>query len=236
MSVTEGYRIAEVAAMTGFTAATLRYYEEIGLTPPAARSASGYRVYRARDVDRLRFISRAKHLGCSLPEIAELVGAWEGDRCERVQQRLRERVTAKIHETKSRIADLVQLTSDLQRTSAALAGPPAAGDGPCDEGCVCMRTPAIACTLDPGEMPDRLAEWRHLLSATVRRVPLATGMRIEFGPTAPLEDVARLVAAEQACCAFFSFAITVDDRGVGLDVTAPPEGQPVVEALFGAPA
>jgi hypothetical protein len=52
----------------------------------------------------------------------------------------------------------------------------------------------------------------------------------------PLDEVARLVAAEQACCAFFAFAITVDDRGPALEVQAPDDATEIVTALFGAAA
>ena len=77
MTVTEGrYRIAEVADRTGFSTPTLRYYEEIGLLPPAERTPAGYRVYDDRAVARLRFVARAKQLGCSLEEIADLADAW----------------------------------------------------------------------------------------------------------------------------------------------------------------
>jgi len=52
---------------------TVRFYERQGLLPAASRTASGYRLYTADDVDRLRFIRRAKTLGFSLHEIAELL-------------------------------------------------------------------------------------------------------------------------------------------------------------------
>jgi hypothetical protein len=51
-----------------------------------------------------------------------------------------------------------------------------------------------------------------------------------------LPELARLVAAEQACCAFLSFRITVDQRGVGLEVRAPAGADEIVTALFGAAA
>ena len=49
-------RINEVAAETGLTTRAIRYYEEIGLLEPAARSDGDYRLYDASDLDRLRFI------------------------------------------------------------------------------------------------------------------------------------------------------------------------------------
>ena len=52
------YRIEEVAARTGFTKRTLRYYEEIGLITPAGRSEGNYRLYSEADVARLQRIKR----------------------------------------------------------------------------------------------------------------------------------------------------------------------------------
>jgi len=53
--------------------------------------------------------------------------------------------------------------------------------------------------------------------------------------TAELQRTATaLVAAEQDCCQFLRFAITVDVRGVALEVTAPDDARPIVESLFGA--
>jgi hypothetical protein len=52
----------------------------------------------------------------------------------------------------------------------------------------------------------------------------------------PVEELVRLTAAEQDCCGFFAFAVTIDGRGVGLEIRAPDDAMPVVHALFGTPA
>ena len=57
--MTTGLKIKEVADASGFTAATLRYYEQIGLLPEATRTPAGYRTYDRRTLDRLAFIARA---------------------------------------------------------------------------------------------------------------------------------------------------------------------------------
>lgn len=67
------YSIGEVAANTGFSADTLRYYERIGLLPPPGRSPGGRRIYRERDLNRLRFIRHAQAVGFTLAEIAQLL-------------------------------------------------------------------------------------------------------------------------------------------------------------------
>jgi len=48
--------------------------------------------------------------------------------------------------------------------------------------------------------------------------------------------LALLAAAEQDCCRFFGFAITIDQRGIGLDITAPSDAHAALTALFGTPS
>ena len=67
-------RIQEVAAMLGLTTRTLRYYEELGLLKPAARSEGDYRLYDEADLERLRFIKGLRDdAGFSLAEIGQLL-------------------------------------------------------------------------------------------------------------------------------------------------------------------
>jgi DNA-binding transcriptional MerR regulator len=70
-------RIGEVAARTGTTARTIRYYEELGLLPASgARPSGAHRVYDDADVERLQDVLRLKELlGVSLDELRELVAA-----------------------------------------------------------------------------------------------------------------------------------------------------------------
>jgi DNA-binding transcriptional MerR regulator len=68
------YRIEQVADRLQTTKRTLRYYEEIGLLPPAERTEGGYRLYSEEDIARLERIQRLKDLlGFSLAEIRELL-------------------------------------------------------------------------------------------------------------------------------------------------------------------
>jgi MerR family transcriptional regulator, copper efflux regulator len=183
------FHIAEVAQRSGFTPATLRYYEDLGLLTPARRTDAGYRIYDETSLERLRFISRAKQLGCSLDEIAELTSVWDGGRCATVQERLRTMVDAKITDAHSQIVALTTLAAELQSAMASLRAAPV--DGPCDDTCACTTdapssssTPTsvplvakpdadtsegasdapIACTLGAGEMATRLDEWTALLA------------------------------------------------------------------------
>jgi DNA-binding transcriptional MerR regulator len=68
-------RIQEAAAETGLTPRSIRYYEELGLLSPAARSDGAYRLYDADDLERLRFIRGLRDdAGFSLAEIGQLLG------------------------------------------------------------------------------------------------------------------------------------------------------------------
>ena len=57
-----------------------------------------------------------------------------------------------------------------------------------------------------------------------------------FGDDVDVVELTRLMHAEQGCCRFFGFALTIDADGVGLEVRAPADAQDVVTSLFGAPA
>ena len=66
-------RIGELAAELGINPKTIRYYEDIGLLPPAQRAANGYRLYGDADRERLRFIGKAKAVGLTLEEVGEIL-------------------------------------------------------------------------------------------------------------------------------------------------------------------
>ncbi|MEN3273172.1 MAG: hypothetical protein V7636_1933 [Actinomycetota bacterium] len=92
----------------------------------------------------------------------------------------------------------------------------------------------IACTLGAGEIDVRVAEWRALLATVTSRVDIEDGVRLVLGSDARLDEVARLAAAEYDCCRFFAFAITVDQRGIALEVRAPEGAEELVAELFGS--
>jgi Cu(I)-responsive transcriptional regulator len=66
--------IGAVAKRTGCTVPTIRYYEEIGLLPPAARTEAGQRNYGEATLRRLTFVRRCRDFGFSIEQVRELVG------------------------------------------------------------------------------------------------------------------------------------------------------------------
>ena len=146
------FTIGQVAERSGFSSSTLRYYDHVGLLAPIARTAAGYRVYDDDTLMRLAFIARAKQLGCSLEEISDLAGIWDGGRCAPVQKRFHDLVTAKLAAVERQIAELTALADQLRLAATHLAGPPV--DGPCDAGCACQA-------LDDAVAPVDLAIKEH---------------------------------------------------------------------------
>jgi len=69
--------IGEAAKASGVSAKMIRYYEQIGLIRPVARTESGYRTYTDADVHTLRFIRRARDLGFMVDGIGELLALWQ---------------------------------------------------------------------------------------------------------------------------------------------------------------
>jgi DNA-binding transcriptional MerR regulator len=70
--------IGEVAASSGESRDTIRYYERIGLVPKPVRTAAGYRQYREGVVNRLALIRNAQRFGFPLREIAGFLGVRDG--------------------------------------------------------------------------------------------------------------------------------------------------------------
>lgn len=99
---------------------TVRFYEKQGLMPRVTRRASGYREYRADDVRRLQFIRRAKELGFSLEEIAEVLAL----KSQPVRSVEKVKVVArqKLLQVDSKIVELQRLRKVLAELVAACPG------------------------------------------------------------------------------------------------------------------
>jgi MerR family Zn(II)-responsive transcriptional regulator of zntA len=105
-------RIGELAAATGATTKTLRFYEQAGLLRPPQRTAAGYRAYDPGITDRLDFIRRSQRAGLTLAQIREVLAIRDGGDapCAHVQRLLAER-----------LADLDRQLAELTALRATVA-------------------------------------------------------------------------------------------------------------------
>ena len=104
--------IGALAAATGLSRDTLRFYEKRGLLT-AARHPNGYRDYPAQTVDWLRYLRSAQTLGFTLAEI-EADRAVLADPAASVE-RIREALAQKLNDIDQRIAGLTALRAELAR-------------------------------------------------------------------------------------------------------------------------
>src|ERR1700689_5375698 len=127
-------RIGEVAELTGTTARTIRYYEEIGLLDTAPERAQGKpRVYTQADVDRVREIIRLRDLlGLSLDQLSQLLEAEtsrahlrdelkqtdDPEERKRILEQLLGHISSQLDLVRSRLTELTQLAGELEEKKA----------------------------------------------------------------------------------------------------------------------
>lgn len=105
--------IGAAAKRSGVPAKTIRYYESVKLIQAAGRRENGYRDYGDQDVETLRFIHRARSLGFSVKEVADLLALWQDrNRASADVRRMAERHVAEVD---ARIEELRSLRATLTR-------------------------------------------------------------------------------------------------------------------------
>lgn len=104
-------RIGQVAREVGVSPKTLRYYEDVGLLTPAARSAAGYRLYTGAALERVSFIRRAQALGLPLRDIRRILRI--RDEGEAPCEHILAAISMQLKEIDSQVDHLLALRSDL---------------------------------------------------------------------------------------------------------------------------
>ncbi|MEO8058851.1 MAG: Cu(I)-responsive transcriptional regulator [Burkholderiales bacterium] len=112
--------IGQAAKASGVSAKMIRHYEDVGLTPAANRTESGYRQYSEAEVHSLRFIRHARDLGFSIAQIGELVGLWQNRR--RSSSRVKALALAHVAELESKLAKLQAMKDTLQHLAHCCHG------------------------------------------------------------------------------------------------------------------
>jgi MerR family copper efflux transcriptional regulator len=114
------FNIGIAAARSGVSAKMVRHYEALGLLPAVDRTEAGYRLYTDREVHTLRFIRRARDLGFSMAEIAELLRLWQ-DRA-RASASVRRIASRHVEELERKIAELTTMRRTLEQLVACCHG------------------------------------------------------------------------------------------------------------------
>lgn len=114
------FTIGQLSEAAQTPAATIRYYEKIGLLESPSRSGSNYRLYGSEDVARLTFVRRAREIGFTIDQVRSLLAfsdQGDGDCC--AVTTLTERHLAEVEE---KIRDLNLLKEHLSRLLASCRG------------------------------------------------------------------------------------------------------------------
>ncbi|RDZ29699.1 heavy metal-responsive transcriptional regulator [Lysobacter silvisoli] len=117
---TAAMQIGQLAKRAGVAIDTVRYYERNGILPLPERQASGYRAYDERDVDRLRFLRRAKALGFTLTEIRDLLEL--SSRRDDDMGGLKAAANEKLADVERKLAELSRVRDGLRQLVDACPG------------------------------------------------------------------------------------------------------------------
>jgi Cu(I)-responsive transcriptional regulator len=142
--------IGLVARRTGATVPTVRYYEDIGLLPPPARTEAGQRSYDEATIRRLVFIRRCRDFGFSIEQVRELVGLV--DEPDRPCAEVRDIAAAHLAQVRQKLEELKALEASLSTFVCS-----------CDT--ACSGGPAVDCTiLEDLALPADRAQVVHAAS------------------------------------------------------------------------
>jgi Cu(I)-responsive transcriptional regulator len=116
----ENLTIGRVARAAGCKVQTVRYYEQIGLLPPAARTGGNQRIYGTAHMKRLAFIRHARELGFSLDAIRDLLSLADDPNqpCDAADAI----ATAQLAQVSRRLSQLQALKDELERMVARCQG------------------------------------------------------------------------------------------------------------------
>ena len=114
-------KISDLAARSGISAHTLRYYEKTGLLSASGRSENNYRSYSQDDLTTAKFIKRSKECGFSLAETASLI-AIKNDKSQHVCAEAKLITSSKIIDISQQISQLKQMQTTLQQLESYCCG------------------------------------------------------------------------------------------------------------------
>jgi len=106
-------KVTELARAAGVTSETVRHYTRQALLRPQRDPDNGYQLFDQRDLERLRFIQRARTLGFSLKEIADILA--QADQDDSPCPLVRDLLAARLPQIHARIRELQTLADRMER-------------------------------------------------------------------------------------------------------------------------
>jgi MerR family transcriptional regulator, copper efflux regulator len=112
-------RIGELAEQAGISTKAIRYYEQIGILTPPARTPSGYRAYDPSALGRLSFVRAGQAVGLTLGEIRQIMAFRDDGQapCAHVTDLLQRHAA----DLDARIRELQQLRRELRQLAERAA-------------------------------------------------------------------------------------------------------------------
>ncbi len=123
-----GLTIGTLAERGGCSVPTVRYYEEVGLLPPADRKVGGHRVYGEADLRRLKFVRRCRDFDFSIDEIRTLAEVMEDG--DRTCTEIRDLAATHLAKVRAKMFDLRALERDLRQFVESCEAGCLGGPGP----------------------------------------------------------------------------------------------------------
>ena len=114
------FNIGQAAKQSGVSAKMVRHYESLGLLPAVHRTDAGYRQYGDKQIHTLRFIHRARALGFSMLEIAELLKLWQNQ--QRASADVKRIAQAHVADLERRITEMQAMRQTLAELAHCCAG------------------------------------------------------------------------------------------------------------------
>ncbi len=138
-------KIGQLAQATGVSAKTIRYYEQVGVLPPANRTIAGYRQYAEQSLHRLLFVRRARTLGLSLQNLKSLTATLDDGPGAKVRPRLLGLIREQLSSVQQQISDLRLFQRQLEQIEQRLLTPRPADHS---AGCRCLELDDVAAHSD----------------------------------------------------------------------------------------
>ncbi|WP_148253237.1 MerR family transcriptional regulator [Aidingimonas lacisalsi] len=115
-------KVSDLARATGVTAETVRHYTREGLLSPRRDPGNGYQLYDQDDLQRLRFIQRARTLGFSVKEVADILA--HADHGDSPCPMVRDLLASRLPQIRAQIAELQALAARMEQALASWSDMP----------------------------------------------------------------------------------------------------------------